>query len=341
MARPIVSPSPGALQAAILALSPAACYPHDDTAVGTMRDATSNARTGSYQPGSKLKAVGLGCDRSTRTAARFAGDGNGKLGLPATGAVWNSNTWTYCTAFRSWGFEDPGTIWCADTNGVFSTPAVRLNVSGGAFYPTICHRDGSHANTAIAGVADTYRWHFLICRVNALTAGSIRLDGVDVTPASWTSQASYSFSGTPTPTIGDAYARTVQQYTAWWGSYLSDANCQALEAAFAKENYIPRPSSSTVYIGTHQNLDDQSTAGIRHNQTRVLQRDGGNVTRGDFYVDTWNTSAGVYDFSRSDDIFSDCASKGLRVWVLAHGSAGYMKTGFSRFCVPGTGIASG
>lgn len=337
----VAGPNPGGLLTAILALSPAACYPHDDTSLATMRDASSNARTGSYGSTAKLKAVGIGGDRTTRTAYRSpASNSANDLAHPATGAVWNSNSWTHCAVIRVWGFEDPGSIWVADTNGVFSTPAVRLNLSGGAFYPTVCHRDGSHANTATRPISDTYRYHFLISRVNALTAGSIRLDGVDVSPASWTSHASYSFSGTPTPSIGDPLNRVVLQYSAWWGSHLSDANCQSLEAAFLRENFPAPVTTTSFYIGTHSNVDDQSTAGIRHNQTRVAHRDGANITRSDFYPDTWNTAAGVYDFSVTDDIFSDCASKSLRVWVLAHSSSAYTRNASSRFNVPGTGIDS-
>jgi len=304
-----------------------------------MADSSGNSRTGSYQAGAKLKAVGLTDDRATNTAVRFAGDGNGKVGLPPAGAVWNSNTWTFCAAVRCWGFEDGGgAIWCADTNGVFDTPAIRFESgSGNSYRVTIALRWGGLPNAATLDISDTHLWHFVVCRVNILTSGSIRIDGADVTPGSWTNQA-YTFSGSPTPRIGDASTRVVMQYSAFWPSYLSNANCQTLEAAFNAENTVRAPSTSTVYIGTHTNLDDQADSGVRHNQTRVLVRDGGNVTRGDFLVDQWNTGSGTYDFSRADDVFADCATKGLRVWVLAHGSAGYMNSNAGRFAVPGTGL---
>src|SRR5581483_3729823 len=328
------------LLSALQALSPAALYKHADSALATMTDSSGNARHGSYQANAKLKAFGLGNDRTTGTAYRCPGAGSSCLALPLAGAVWNSNTWTHVCVVRCWGFEDPGgAVWCADTNGVFDTPAVRFEAGAGQSYrPTIALRWGGLGNAATVDIGDTHLWHLVICRVNNLTAGSIRIDGVDATPVLWTNQA-YTFSGAPQPTIGDNFGRFVLQYTAWWPSYLSNANCQTIEAAFNAENVTPVPTRS-FYIGTHTNLDDQADAGIRANQTRVLLRDGGNVTRTDALVDQWNTGSGTYDFARLDTVFADCATKGIRVWLLLHGSAAYMNSSAGRFAVPGTGIDS-
>jgi hypothetical protein len=320
-------------------LSPAALYVHADAASGTMADSSGNGRTGTYQTNARLHALGLGNSRTT-TAVRFAGDGNGRVARPPAGAVWATSSWTFAAAVRFWGFEDEGSpIWLADNNGVFDTPAIRMeNGAGNSYNVSVCLRWGGLPNLATIDISDTHLWHMIICRVNNLTAGSIRIDGTDVSPAVWTNQA-YTFSATPTPQIGDTSVRAAMQYSAWWPSSISDVNCQAIEAAFDAENVVTEERTS-VYMGSHQNLDDQFFQGIRRNQTRVLARDGGNVTRGDFLVDQWNPgpAATDFDWTRADDIFLDCADKGIRVWVLAHGSAGYMNSSAGRFAVPGTAL---
>lgn len=337
-----ISGNAGILLNTMIGLSPAAVYPHDDTVFSTMRDASGNSRTGAYGANAKLNAVGMGDDRLNRTAFKTGSTLASSLGLPPAGTIWKSNTWTVCFAMRAWGFDEVGQVWNADTNGVFNTPSIRLtNGTGNSYRVNICRRGGDQLNAAKArgDIKDTYKWHLVICRVNNLTAGSIVVDNDDLTPDSWTNQT-YTYASSAQPTIGEQYARVVMQNTAFWPSYITDDDCQDLYDAFVLENTVNQYSRTAFFFGTHTNLDDQNDSGIRANQTRVAMRDGANVTRGDFYVDQWNTSAGVYDFTRADAIFADCANKGLRVWVLMHGSAGYMNSSAGRFAVPGTGLAS-